>query len=265
MSGIPLHWAPICAGFSLYFAGSPDATMDDVRMAASDAAGRWHNASCDPSGMSMPWFQMMPLPDTSTPTRYDPHGPNSNTVSFNSEWANQNDSVHRDGTIAVTLVTFDSSNGNILDADVEMNELSADNPDGFHFTVGTPDMQSADLPTILTHEFGHFQGLGHSVDMNAVMWPEAGLGEQRRMLTDDDIQGICTIYDPTIPPTDRLCNPVPFGGFADTPSGARARGGCSVPNDVGGSRGAALALVAACLALSRRGARAGRSRAGRAR
>jgi hypothetical protein len=49
-----------------------------------------------------------------------------------------------------------------------------------------------DLPTVALHELGHGLGLAHSNVPSAVMY--AYYGGPRRELTDDDIQGIQSIY-----------------------------------------------------------------------
>src|SRR5690606_19320935 len=63
-------------------------------------------------------------------------------------------------------------------------------------TDGCPPGQ-ADLQNTLTHESGHFYGLGHS-DVNAsTMAPGARIGEtNKRDLEPDDVEGICAAYPP---------------------------------------------------------------------
>jgi hypothetical protein len=158
--------------------------------------------------------------------------------------------------IAVTLVSFDRMTGEILDADIELNERGDANPTGFHFTVATPTPDDADLSTILLHEMGHFQGVGHSDVSLAVMWPQAGLGEERRDLRYDDALAICAVYDPTNRPSEGVCDTTPRGGF--DPGGSQ---GCQC-NAQRGSFGRAgvwvgvvLLSLAATRARSRRRAR----------
>jgi hypothetical protein len=228
-SGTPIFWQSLCASYSLFTAGSPEIPFDELHTTVQAAANTWQTAACDAEGLVPQYFRLVPIADTSQPTGFDRNGVNANTISFNSEW--QLDTRHRLGTIAITLVSFDPSTGEILDADIEMNQASDENLDGFHFTTGASSTEAADLPTILTHELGHFQGLAHSDADTAVMWPTAGLGEQRRMLRTDDVQAICDAYNPEWAPTnDHSCpgNSVPYGGFASNPYGGRVRGGCAV-------------------------------------
>ena len=248
-SGTPIYWQGLCAGYSLYTEGSPEIPFENLRATTLAAATTWQTAACDANGTQPQYFRLEALPDTTQPTGFDRNGVHSHTLSFNSVWTL--DTRHRLGTIAITLVSFDPITGEIVDADLEMNQWSDANPDGFHFSTGDSSPEAADLPTILTHELGHFQGLGHSTVDTAVMWPSAGLGEQRRMLRTDDVQGICDAYSPDFAPVnDHTCNRVPFGGFAVNQYGGRVRGGCAIaPRNApasgrSGSRGLAVAAIA---------------------
>jgi hypothetical protein len=70
-----------------------------------------------------------------------------------------------------------------------------------------------DLQSIITHEAGHFMGLAHSFDPNATMWAHYSAGtESFRDLSDDDIDGICTVYPPTT--AVNVCDFAPRQGFS---------------------------------------------------
>jgi hypothetical protein len=119
---------------------------------------------------------------------------------------------YADEAIALTTTTYDSQTGQMFDADIELNEVD------FTFSVLDPPTPpclsppapqdgciSTDLQNTVTHEAGHFLGLGHSYDPEATMYASAGTGEtKKRDLDSDDIQAICDIY-PTGKPT-LLCN-----------------------------------------------------------
>nr|GMC67266.1 metalloendoproteinase 3-MMP-like [Ipomoea batatas] len=51
-----------------------------------------------------------------------------------------------------------------------------------------------DIQSVATHEIGHLLGLGHSGVPTAVMFPAIGYGETKRLLDNDDIQGIRALY-----------------------------------------------------------------------
>lgn len=266
-SGIPLAWPSVCAGFSLHVSGPPDdIPLADYRLEAAHAARRWFNVPCDDNGTTQPYFQLLPASDTAMRSGFDRNGPNANTLSFNPVWTL--DAQHRLGTIAVTLVSFDRATGQILDADMEFNQRSDQNPEGFHFTLGVPGDDDVDLVTIMTHEFGHFQGIGHSEVELAVMWPQAGAGERRRDLRSDDAAAICDAYPPGNAP-DGPCDLTPRGGFAgdaDVPgAGCACRTpGAPAPAPARGRRGVAGVLLAGCAVLAARRRRpVGRGAAGR--
>src|SRR5206468_2557086 len=114
-----------------------------------------------------------------------PDGPNVNVVYFeDTGW----DGKDIDGTFATTKVHFDPS-GQILDADIAINS-------GRHDVSVASAGNGADLVSILTHEVGHFLGLDHSADANAVMFFSLGPNERKRELQRDDIDAICTLYPP---------------------------------------------------------------------
>lgn len=225
-NGQPLGWRGVCIGFSLFADGSPEIPFSVLAAESELSASRWRQVACDADSTTQAYFELLRISDTWGVSGYNPRGANSNAVSFNEVW--RLDAMHRSGTIAITVVTFDTISGEILDADIEMNQASDRNPEGFRFTVGPANPDTADLPTILTHEFGHFLGLSHSTVDTAIMWPEAGLGEQRRVPRSDDAEGICTIYNPQFVP-DRTCNPLPYGGLATDSFGGRTVGAaCTV-------------------------------------
>lgn len=226
--GAPLSWRNHCTGYSLYRSGMPEGiTFETLDMVARASTEAWAHVPCDQDGRGMQYYRVLPNAPTWNPPGYNPQGENSNTVMFNHLWIR--DATHREGTIAITVATFDSLTGEIFDADIELNTFdAARNPTGFNFsTTRTADSMSADLQTILTHEFGHFLGLAHSESERAVMWFEAGLGEARRDLTSDDAAGMCTIYpEANTPPT--RCIGVPYGGLTTQPGGAKVVGACAV-------------------------------------
>jgi hypothetical protein len=89
---------------------------------------------------------------------------------------------------ALTLVTFDPTDGRIYDVDIEMN--------GTDYTFSVDGEAGVfDVQDVLTHELGHFIGLGHSTVGEATMAGGSVPGETfRHDLDPDDIDGLCTIY-----------------------------------------------------------------------
>jgi uncharacterized protein (TIGR03382 family) len=174
---------------------------------------------------------------------------------------------HGDTVLGLTTVTYDPASGQILDADIEVNGWNGQPgggapPRGAFLTCGKtsdpicptpPYGHSAcnyyDVGDIVTHEAGHFLGLDHTCNpaypspynacpAGSVMAPTTTAGDtSRRVLSQDDVTAVCTIY-PAGGPT--LTSPLP------PPSGS-SHGGCS---STGG--GVSLLGVAFALAALRR-------------
>ena len=243
MYGVALSWRNLCTGYSLYRTNLPSGlTLPDMDRITASSTGAWGRVACDDNGREPQYYRIVPDGPTSNPTGYDPFGSNSNTVSFRPRW--EDDSLHRPGTIAITVVTFDSLTGEIFDADIELNSRAAANPGGFVFASDRmPEPDECDLQTILTHEFGHFLGLAHSSLTRAVMYPTAGLGEIRSDLNSDDVAGVCAIYPERATPPGR-CIGIPYGGLATTPGGATVVGSSALACGIGHrTRGASDALL----------------------
>jgi hypothetical protein len=181
-TGAPLYWAGGCAAYSIQRDGSPKLGLDfnTVESIAISAFARWPAATC-PDG-----FPAISVSEIGAVTcnrlEYHPNGPNANIVMFrDSDWP------HDPFAIALTTVTFGATSGKILDADMEIN--SANNP---------LDVDS--LAYVLTHESGHFFGLDHSPEPDAIMYAQytlMGPGAPPPMLTPDDVGAICAAYPPT--------------------------------------------------------------------
>ena len=160
--------------------------------------------------------------------------------------------VGRSASLMFAAADVEKLNPLVLPVDRSKVLSSTGNTNGFNFsTSAAANINDADLPTILTHEFGHLQGLAHSANTLAVMYFSAGLGEARRALTDDDTLGICAIY-PAINTPDTVCNPVPYGGLADVPGSSIVTGrGCAVSSGEESQPGTWL-TIALALGVCRR-------------
>ena len=55
-----------------------------------------------------------------------------------------------------------------------------------------------DIESVALHEFGHILGLTHSAVAGAVMQPAIDDGVTRRVLADDDVEGVRSLYPPRI-------------------------------------------------------------------
>jgi hypothetical protein len=91
---------------------------------------------------------------------------------------------------ALTTLTVRRSDGEILDADIELNAA------WHRFSIGESDPEAVDLQNTLTHEIGHFLGLDHSQVPGACMEEHASKGEiSKRTLSADDVSGYCFLYE----------------------------------------------------------------------
>jgi uncharacterized protein (TIGR03382 family) len=154
-----------------------------------------------------------------------------------------------DGAIATTTTTSLSSTGQIEDSDTEFNDAPHSSGPAYVFTAvdglactSATDTNCVriDVQNTMTHEAGHTLGLDHPPDHpEATMYATAPVGQtSKRILAQDDIDGICSIY-PKGQPTRH-----------DVPPG----GGCnSSPVQTG--PGAALAVLLLLLQIRRRSSR----------
>ncbi|MFA6034852.1 MAG: matrixin family metalloprotease [Myxococcota bacterium] len=140
---------------------------------------------------SCTYFSVAQPPITGrTDTGYNPDGDNLNLVVWRtSEWATEPRSYPKNA-LAITTNTFFTDSGTIVKSDIEVN--------GEFFTWRVLDSAGSgynDIQNTLTHEAGHVTGLDHSSDPKAVMYYAAKSGEiSKRVLTQDDIDGVCAIY-----------------------------------------------------------------------
>jgi MYXO-CTERM domain-containing protein len=220
-----VYWKNLCVGYSLQRDASSQVTLDQATQIAAQAFAAWSAAPCGGGAASI--------------TAVDEGPVDCGLVQYNDDEANQHVIVFRDdawpyddssNTLGLTTVTFDVTDGEIFDADMEINShdytLSVDGADA--------GAGSYDLLSIMTHEAGHFLGLAHSADPSAMMFAHYESGATT--LTADDIIGICTI-DPSdgtrttssgALPGD-ACDPTPRHGFSTA---------CNAPSsDDGGTDG----------------------------
>jgi hypothetical protein len=255
--GTPLAWKGGCLGYSLQQDGSSlsDVTLQQAEAIFAQAFAAWTGADCAGGG--------------SPALRVDYQGPvacgmhefnqeegygNANIIVFkDTGWPHGNDGR----VLALTTVTYDLANGQIYDADMELNSEHVV-ADGAVFTIGDGNVQF-DLLSIATHEVGHFLGMSHSASHDATMFADYIPGStDLRSPSDDDIAGICEAYPPG--EVSSSCDATPHGGLAnecDSPPGSSC---CTVaPGAPQGGGEALLALALGFMALGarRRDARGG--------
>jgi MYXO-CTERM domain-containing protein len=253
-----------CVPITLYLNGFTQMTVDEVAKSMSAAAHAWSPSEVPCPGTTRPTNPFLeivpslaPLDARKPPVANDAH----NVAVFVID-----EFPHDAGVIALTTLS-NKKDGRILDADIEVNarDWQWTNLDPGAPPVG--DQFPIDLQAAITHEFGHFLGLGHTcytpfgsdevrpVDHegnpvpdcqdhtpgveDTVMFAIVEPGDSRkRSLTDDDKAGVCAIYPEADDP--RIC----ALDLPDDGCGCAAGG-----RDAGGPAAGALAFVLALGAL----------------
>jgi hypothetical protein len=222
MAGMPLRWPGSCVPMAVYPNGYADMTPDEIAASVGAAAQTWspERVTCDDG--SHPYVAvvvgMMAAGAPAPPVAYD----GQNTLVFETgRWSGDDPSQ-----VAVTY-SFTQPGGRIVDADMRINAAF------FQFANLDPaaPVDSAyplfDLQNAVTHEMGHLIGLDHTclledVDPRPIddagnpvpfcseasaaiqastMYPSAVPGEiSQRILSADDVRGICAIYPATADP-----------------------------------------------------------------
>ncbi len=250
--GTPVSWAVGCVGVHLNTRALRDPAdagqdLDGVlRRAFARGLAAWSDADC--AGSRVPALQLVDAGDVDAPLDLALDG--RNVVSVNRRWSP--DPYHLPGTVAFTVVTTDVRSGSLLEADIEINARSPENPLGRRWDDGAPTWGEVDAPSALLHELGHLAGLWHSLEAGAVMEASMDIERQRRSLTADDRAGVCGIY-PGGPAAPRAARCVPERPVA------RGVSGCAASPSGGGLGAWSWAGVAACLsrAYRRRAQRGG--------
>lgn len=162
--------------------------LETVRDQIIESYDTWATLECFAQNYSLEYSRIV----SGTSVGYDQANPsaNSNDVLFVHEgWD------HGPGVLGLTTLTYDTCSGVIVDADIELNT------EEFTFsTADNPGPDDTDLRNTVTHEVGHVLGLDHSLNKRATMYAKAPTGESsKRHLDQDDIDGVCFIYDVAAP------------------------------------------------------------------
>lgn len=87
------------------------------------------------------------------------------------------------GVVGLTQVYFKNNTGEIIEADILIND---------NYTLSDDINDVSYLGNVVTHEIGHFLGLGHSQVMGSTMFYALTRGQNQ--LSDDDKAGVYSIY-----------------------------------------------------------------------
>jgi MYXO-CTERM domain-containing protein len=219
--GEPLVWADPCLSYAIDDRGSVWMDPKDIEVAVNASFATWEEANCSGSTPNLV-FKPSLQPSTCQRAEFNTSG-NVNTIAFLDPWKNpcadENDPGYDDSAFAVTVVWHNTTSGEILDADMMINDqLATPGNAGGPYTncpdEGCPpgNPGEVDLASIVTHEAGHFIGIGHSDVKDATMFAEAArTSVEKRDLAQDDIDAVCFIYPPGN--LTESCNAVPMGGL----------------------------------------------------
>jgi hypothetical protein len=201
-SGKPLFRKSSCVSFSIQQDGSLRHGIDAqvFEQVVQDAFDRWLEVDC--GGGVHPAISVESFgPVACHEAQYNCTHGNANIFMFDDDsWT----ATTSGDPYALTTVWFLPSTGEIRDVDVEVNGTQA----GLDWAA---PRDGVDLPSVLTHEVGHFLGLGHTA--GTVMRGGYTRGaSDLRVLTDDDIAGICSIYPVNRAVSTNDC--APRNGFA---------------------------------------------------
>jgi hypothetical protein len=218
--GAPMYWNRTVLDLTVYVGDPPEPlTGDDILIALRGAADTW---SRDRVGCTSLELRVHTSREATAPVMLD----GASRVTFRREsWCKEprgpEDPCYDPFALAVTSVFARKSDGQIVDADIELNDVTFDWAD----LVRKPEEGRVlqDLQNTLTHELGHFIGLDHTcflstgrpdaVDDRGEPVPGCGFASdeirattmfaavipgdlERRSLSADDRRAVCDLYRP---------------------------------------------------------------------
>ncbi len=214
--GVPTSPTAVLAAVKASFAAwsQPALACTDLQLTYQ---GQTPSVQTGNDGQNLVVFRRGPCSDTRIVPGGDPCLTSGTCADAYNCWDHSGSSI-----IALTTTTYRPSTGEIIDADIELNAWDGNpgtfgNAVGFYFTCvdpspgtvtscpatpsnccsapGVSGCLAMDVQNTVTHEAGHFIGLGHTPVSGATMFASAARGEtSKRSLAQDDIDGVCAIY-----------------------------------------------------------------------
>lgn len=241
--GEPLWWSTPCLSYAIDMDGSQWLEQSDTRAAVDAGFTTWSSVTCD-AGPTDIQFQRQPDSTCMIP-EFNNSGGNVNTIAFLDPWVRPTDGAPLEPrALGITSMWFDTATGEIWGADMMINDerrLAQCTTNG-----ACPGF---DLESIVTHEAGHFIGIGHSPIEEATMFFMSGVSgdTEARSLEQDDIDATCAIYPPgSLQSQCSAANFTPRGGLdlncEDAPNTGGS--GCSAAAGNDAAHGWPLILLA---------------------
>jgi uncharacterized protein (TIGR03382 family) len=245
--GEPLIWNVPCLSYAIDSRGSEWMSDEDIETAVNAGFAVWETADCGQDETPNLVFKPSQEPSTCKRAEFNNDG-NVNTVAFLDPWvdpcADEGAPGYEPLAFAVTIVWLNTETGEILDADMMINDTQATQRNAGGPYASCPDSgclgNDADLQSIIAHEAGHFIGIGHSNIEEATMFASAERSSvAKRTLAQDDINAVCEIYPPGN--LDDSCDATPMRGLqlncevteegnpiaCDAPGSTPSQGGCA--------------------------------------
>ncbi|MCC6621076.1 MAG: matrixin family metalloprotease [Deltaproteobacteria bacterium] len=195
-SDAPLRWFRKSLEYRLATTSPAEFAAAELPNLASQAFEAWVGTACG-KVPEVGFMGTSSAAQATKPTRLS--DPPDNIIVFiasSSKWSTpieQGGLGNRPEWIAITKISHNTFTGEIVDADIEVND------GGYKFSIdGTPGTDEIDFLAMLTHEVGHYFGLDHSAESDATMYASYSRSPDKateaRTLSADDEAGICALY-----------------------------------------------------------------------